>query len=77
MGTATYKKAKPANFKYDFAALQVDKSFEVDEENVKSVRNASIQYVNKLKAAKVKKADLPAFSTYKCEDKKYRCFRIK
>ncbi len=77
MGTATHKKAKPANFKYDFAALEVTQSFEVAEENVKSVRNASIQYVNKLRAAKVKKHDLPIFSTYKCEDKKYRCFRVK
>lgn len=77
MGTAIHKRAKPANFKYDFAALKVNDSFEVSEENARSVRNAAVQYVNKLIKGKTKKGDLPIFSTYKCEDGKYRCFRVK
>jgi len=77
MGTATHKRAKPSNFKYDFASLAVGQSFEVAEDAAKSVRNASVQYVTKLKSQKVKKVDLPTFSTYKCEDNVYRCFRIK
>ena len=69
-----YPDIKPANFRYDFGALRLNDSFEVDQESVHSCRNAGIQYVRRLNVAKRNK---PKFSTVKCEDGKYRCFRIK